>query len=76
MPLPIKMPKGSLHSRPPLERMLKIHDELRRGAFIRATAWSAEAGGKGINVARVGGRLAHEYSAPKKKVLRAKILVQ
>ncbi len=31
MPRPITMPKGSLHSRPPLERMLKIHEALQTG---------------------------------------------
>lgn len=31
MPRPIPMPRGSLHSRPPLERMLKIHQALQAG---------------------------------------------
>lgn len=31
------MPSGPQFSRPPLERMLRIHDELRRGAFTNCT---------------------------------------
>jgi 1-phosphofructokinase len=41
----------TLTANPSVDRTLAI-DELRRGAFIRATLATAEAGGKGINVAR------------------------
>jgi 1-phosphofructokinase len=41
----------TLTANPSVDRTLAI-DELRRGAFIRANRATAEAGGKGINVAR------------------------